>query len=280
MARVIARVSGVALRPGVSRNGRLYTRDAIGRMVARAQDKLSGGGTLPVKGPAPVPISQLTHHAAAAADDSLRIVGAVRRMSLDEDGAARFDADIADTPHGRTIASLLDTSDGQPPFLRNVSIRGAWVGDTQTLPGKDGDLVTGADLELFGLDYTGSPGVPGAQVDRFEWASGPPHPDESGDGRDLIYESVPEAHVTPITEEAAMTDEQFRVFLAGVRETLTAGQVLGTQPPPATAPAAGPAPVGPPKPLHQMNSDELADFGSAWWTSRSEADGLKSPFWR
>ncbi len=204
MARAIARVSGVALRPGISKNNRQYTRAAIAKMVARAQDRLESGGTLALTdrtGPAPEPIGQLTHH--DAGDDTTHLIGAVRRLSLDEDGAARFIADIADTPHGRTIASLLDTSDGEPPFLRNVSIRAGAIGDVQTFPGKSaGEVVSSfSDLELLGLDYTSSPGVPGAQVDHFEWVGGQRGPGESADGRVLITESVLEAHVTAITEE-------------------------------------------------------------------------------
>src|SRR6185437_5637199 len=97
MARVIARVSGVALRPGVSRNNRLYTREAIAKMVARAQERIESGQSLALIDRTKVktePLSQRTHH--AADDDSTRIVGGIRKLTLDEDGAARFTADIAD----------------------------------------------------------------------------------------------------------------------------------------------------------------------------------------
>jgi hypothetical protein len=205
MAKAIAHVSGVALKPGISRNNRLYTRQAIAHMVAQAQERIESGEGLAMvdrtKGPAPEPITQRSHH--AADDDSLRIVGRVTHLSLDENGAARFKAAIADTPHGRTIASLLDTSDGQAPFLRNVSIRAGWVGDVRTILGKDNEVISAADaLELDGLDYTASPGVPGAQVDSFEWASGAPGaPGETAGGRVLITESILEAYVDTITEE-------------------------------------------------------------------------------
>lgn len=203
MAKVIARVSGVALKPGISRNRRLYTKTAIARMVADAHDRIESGN-MPLTDQTPEPISQLTHH--QAGDDSTRLIGRVTSLSLDGEGNARFTADIADTPHGRTIASLLDTSDGQPPFLRNVSIRGAWNGPTRQILGGDGEPVTTGDaVSLNGIDYTGTPGVPGAQVDGFEWATPAayPHPGETADGRVLIYESVTEALVTVITEETS-----------------------------------------------------------------------------
>jgi hypothetical protein len=43
MTEAIATVSGTAIRPGISRNNRLYTVEAIGRMVERAQQRLDAG---------------------------------------------------------------------------------------------------------------------------------------------------------------------------------------------------------------------------------------------
>lgn len=202
MAKAIATVGGVALAPGVSRNGRWYTPEAIAKMVARAQQRLGGDG-ITIRdslGEAGGPLATLTHH--QAEDDSTRIVGRITSISVDENGAARYTGEIADTPHGRTIASLLDTSDGRPAFLKGVSIRGAWVGTVRRVKGPDGAPVeTASDLELDGLDYTRKPGVPAAQVDTFAWAgkSGRTETDE----RVLITESVQEARVTAITEETA-----------------------------------------------------------------------------
>lgn len=206
MARTIATVSGTALVPGVSRNGRWYTRETIARAVARAQQRIAEGGTLDLvrRDLDAEPMSQLTHH--AAEDDSTRVVGRVTALRLAEDGSARFDAAIADTPHARAIASLLDTSDGEPPFLKGVSIRGAWLGKVRRVQGPSGVLVErGDDLELDGLDYTRKPGVTGAQVDAFAWvADGAPESTETSE-RVLITESVQEAHVTTITEETTGT---------------------------------------------------------------------------
>jgi uncharacterized protein DUF6582 len=206
MARVIAHVSGIALTPGMSRNRRVYTRGAIARMVGRAQERIEAGNNLNIvdrSKPAavPEPLTQLTHHETT---DSTRIVGRITGLSLDEHGQARFNADIADTPHGRVIASLLDTSDGRPPFLRNVSIRGSWLGEIKQVLGEDGEpAMTAPDIDLDGLDYVDSPGVPGAGVDSFQWAVGVPRPGEADSSRTLIHESVTEVRVTSLTEETA-----------------------------------------------------------------------------
>ena len=157
MAKSIATIGGIALAPGVSANGRLYTREAIAKMVTRGQARIKAGTQ---------PLTMLSHH--GAGDDSLRIAGQLSSLSLDGDGAARFTAGIADNDAGRNIAALLDTSDGKPAYLRNVSIRGAWASDPHEVKGPDGKTVTTAsDLELAGLDYTKDPGVALAAIDAF-----------------------------------------------------------------------------------------------------------------
>lgn len=209
MATRLATVGGYALRPGVSRNGRLYTPEVIQKAVERAQTRISNGG-LDISRPVE-PMSQRTHH--AADDDSTRIVGRLTSMSLTDDGSARFTADIADTAHGRDIAALVSPkTPGDPasvdPFLRGVSIRGFWLGPVRRETGPDGALVeTGDDLEIDGLDYTGMPGVPGAEIDHYSTTSpvrGVPreavYSTESNPGRVAIYESV-EARVDPAVEE-------------------------------------------------------------------------------
>ena len=191
MARILATVSGTALKPGVSLNRRYYSPEAIAGAVKSAQARISGDG---------MPLSMRSHH--AAEDDSTRIVGRIRSLTLAEDGSARFTADIADTEHGRTIATLLDSSGGAEPFLKGVSIRGFWEGRVRKIKGPDGlgDVEQGDSITLAGLDYTASPGVPGAGIDTFAWADDG-HKTETTE-RILITESVQEARVT-ISEETA-----------------------------------------------------------------------------
>jgi hypothetical protein len=180
----IARVSGIGLRPGVSLNKRKYTREAIGRMVERANAALKSGDES---------LTTLTHH--AAGDDSTRIVGRLTKVWQDPDtGDMRYKADIANTEHGRTIANLLDTRDGKP-YLKGVSIRGAWASEPRRETLEDGTHVeTGDDIALYGLDYTATPGVPGAQVTAFERVA----ESAAAGARWGIYESAPDALVEAV----------------------------------------------------------------------------------
>jgi hypothetical protein len=184
VAKVIATIGGVALRPGISRNRRLYTRPMIAKAVQDAQERIRGGAK---------PMVMLTHH--GAEDDSRQIVAHLTGVALDEDGNARYTAAIADTAAGRDIAALVDDSDGRDPHLKGVSIRGFWTGTVRKVKGQDGEPVeTGNGLDWDGLDFTRAPGVDGAGNDTFAWA------DRSGRSetteRVPICESVEEARVT------------------------------------------------------------------------------------
>ncbi|WP_367134435.1 MULTISPECIES: DUF6582 domain-containing protein [Streptomyces] len=189
MAARIGTITGTALVPGVSRNRRLYSAEAIGRAVARAQARIDDGEQ---------PLTMLTHH--EAGDDSTQIVGRITGLTQADDGSARYTADLADTAAARAIAALVDDSGG-PPFLSGVSIRGAWIGPVRRQSGPDGAPVeTADDLEIDGLDFTRKPGVPGARVDTYTPAASLA-PAESAPGRVLITESVLEALVdTTVTE--------------------------------------------------------------------------------
>lgn len=184
----IATVSGTAIRPGISKNNRKYTVEAIGRMVERANQRLAEDE---------MPLTTLTHH--EAGDDSTRIVGRLTRLTQEADGSASYDAEITDTTYGRDILGLVA---GPSPALKGVSIRGAWVGPVRREAGPGGVAVeTADDLELDGLDYTRKPGVPGAGIASVALAGAEPR-ESDGTARVPITESAPEASVT-ITETAA-----------------------------------------------------------------------------
>jgi hypothetical protein len=185
VADVIAHVSGVALVPGVSKNGRLYTPDLIGKAVKRAQARLAEGG---------MPITSLTHH--AAGDDSSRIVGKLTSIEQDEDGRALYKMAIADTAHSRDILNLIDTKGGEQ-FLSGVSIRGAWLGPTRKQSYNGQMVETGDDLEIDGLDFTKSPGVDGANVQAVQRVGSA----KESDGRALIFESLADARVQVLEGE-------------------------------------------------------------------------------
>lgn len=207
MAKALAYVSGTALAPGVSRNNRLYTSEAIGKAVRRAQQRITDGGR---------PIGMYTHHETS---NTRELVGGITRIWQEDDGSARYVAAVADTKTGRDIASLVNPEGEEPAFLRGVSIRGNWVGGSRRERGPDGGLVeTGSDLEIGRLDWTSEPGVHGAGVDSFRYAG-------TGDGesgeRYAISESAPEALL-----ETAITEETLPAAVPqppeGVREALRA----------------------------------------------------------
>ena len=194
MAKPLARITGVAIAPGVSRNNRLYTRQNIGRLVERANTRLTDGAN---------PITMRTHH--GAGDDSTRIVGRVTKIWQDETGAARYEGEIADAGHGPTIAGLLPTSETDTSAaLRGVSIRGRWASPPTRTTAEDGTQVeTADDLEVDGLDFTANPGVAGAHamvVSSHEVPTVPPAPPNSGKSWETstvhgIVEAAPDAEI-------------------------------------------------------------------------------------
>lgn len=250
MAKRIATVTLTALKPGVSKNGRLYTREAIGKAVERAQQRLAEGG---------MPVTMLTHH--GAEDDSTRIAGGVTSIWQDADGSAKATADIADTEHGRTIAALIDNRDGKP-FLSGVSIRGSWAGQVTRINHNGQSVETSDDLDLDGLDFTRKPGVDGAGVETFE-------PDTSGrretrtDGRVAIYESVED--IVPDVEEAATVESSTPVTDSTVEEKGAPALKSGK---PAAAPTPGASSYADPgyqdDKAKRYPLDTLAHAKSAW----------------
>jgi hypothetical protein len=226
VARSIATIEGTALVPGVSKNGRLYSKEAIAKAVARLTERIAVGTD---------PAVMLTSH--CADDDSRRIVGRLTSVALAEDGSARFAAQLADTDEGRKIAALVDTRGG-PAFLKGVSIRGAWASKVRREPGPDGTPVeTADDLEISGLDFTRKPGVPGAEIDTFTPTSSSLPLETDPDGRVLITESVDEATVTitetdstddgPFADPGYRTDKQKRYVLASKVQAKAAWSAIG-----------------------------------------------------
>jgi hypothetical protein len=152
-----APISGTFLAPGVSKNGRLYTRDAITKAVNRMQERIAD--------PTGLPITMRTHH--AAEDDSTRIAAVVTKVAVSPDGVATWEAYPANTTAGREIAGATQPGvDGKRP-LAAVSIRGWWA-DTVRNTDHDGRTVeTADDFEVDGIDFTANPGVDAARISTF-----------------------------------------------------------------------------------------------------------------
>lgn len=172
-----ATVRGIFLRPGVSKNRRLYTKENIGKAVERMQEALKGNSGLP--------INMATSHGAAFNDDALSTVGRVTSVYQLPDGSAGFEADIANTSHGRDVANLAVGG-----FIKGVSIRGQWLGDVNTVTHDDGqEAVTADDLGINGIDFTHSPGVEGAEIVGANLA------ESASADASFIFESVAEVQI-------------------------------------------------------------------------------------
>lgn len=149
---VIATRTGTMLVPGVSRNGRLYTREVIGKAVERMRSRIAD--------PDGLPVVMRTHH--DAGDDSTLIVGRITDVSTDESGVAKYRADLYDTAPGRDIHTL---TSGQQPALRSTSIHGYWLGTVRRVEHAGETVETADDLEVDKIDFTATPGVVGAVLD-------------------------------------------------------------------------------------------------------------------
>jgi hypothetical protein len=167
----IARRTGTMLVPGVSLNRRLYTKELITKAVNRMQERIGS--------PDGLPIVMRTHH--EAGDNSTLIVGKITGVTVDDNGVARYESAIYDTPEGRTIATLTDPKD---PALKSTSIHGYWLGPVKRVNYENQPVETGDDLEIDAVDFTATPGVLAAVVD-----GGTAETTESGLVRTPICES-------------------------------------------------------------------------------------------
>ena len=179
----VAVVRGTFLRPGVSKNRRLYTKDAIAGAVNRMKEQLSS--------PNGLPLTMATGHGAAYADDATSFVGRVTNVALNQDGSASFEADIANTTQGRDVATLIS---GDNPFLKTISIRGEWLGDVENVEYEGQKVTTSKDFRIYGIDFTSRPGVEGAQIEDVELLS------ESAIPSSQILESFEEFEVEDDSE--------------------------------------------------------------------------------
>lgn len=190
----IATLLGTGLKPGVSANRRLYTEDHITRAVARAQQRLESGGR---------PLTMRTHHPEPGQSAHVPVTETVGRLTAiwqDADGRLRWRGALAGTDEGRNVLTLVDNRDGQQPYIKNVSIRGSWIGPTRRVRLSDGSWgETADDLEIDGIDFTHKPGVEGAEIEQV-FGPGGGATETGPDGRTVIYESAPEVQVTEISE--------------------------------------------------------------------------------
>lgn len=196
---------GVFLAPGVSKNKRFYSKELIGKAVARMQAQIVD--------PDGLPIAMRVSH--GSGDRSDQIVARIIGVDQGADGAARYEARWYDTRAAHDIAALVRPADGGLPGLRSVSISGEFLDPYQTVV--DGESVcTADDLAISMIDFTASPGVTAAVIDPDN------RPTESATAaharRMPVFESweppMPAPQPVPV-----MSDEHFNALLANIRET-------------------------------------------------------------
>jgi hypothetical protein len=176
-----ATVRGIFLRPGISKNRRLYTKENIASAIQRMQNHLASNEGLP--------LTMATSHGAAYKDDALSTVGRITQVRQLPDGSGMFEAEIANTTQGRDIAAL-----AVGKFIKGVSIRGEWLGDMRTVSLNDGEEATTCnDLVIHGVDFTHSPGVEGAEIQYAALAE--------SHAPNVIFESVESVEVIDRSEE-------------------------------------------------------------------------------
>ena len=199
-----ATIRGVFLKPGVSKNRRLYTKNNIAKAVQRMNEHLAKGEGMP--------LNMATSHAAAFQDDATSTVGRITAVSLLPDGSATFEAEIANTAHGRDVANLAAGN-----FIKGVSIRGEWAAEPRAVVHSDGEEATTADdLMVHGIDFTNSPGVEGAEIKYAQLSES-----DTSKARFAIFESIDDVEIVEkFVEPEINTEEIIRNAVESALEEL------------------------------------------------------------
>jgi hypothetical protein len=184
-----APIGGTFLAPGVSKNGRLYTSEAIAGAVERMKARIADPNSLP--------ITMRTHH--AAGDDSTKIVAYVTGVNLETDGSATWEASPVDTTAGRDIMAATRPGPDGKRALAAVSIRGWWNDPVRRVTHEGRMVDTASDLEIDGIDFTATPGVDQARITAYQESF-----TSESTARTVLTESV-EASVDTVIDEASIT---------------------------------------------------------------------------
>jgi len=188
-----APITGTFLAPGVSKNGRLYDKAAIGKAVTRMQERIAD--------PTALPITMRTHH--AAGDDSTKIAAVVTGVQQLPNGSATWEAAPVGTQAGKDIAAASRPGTDGKRALAAVSIRGWWLGPVTNVEHNGQTVETAEDMEIDGIDFTASPGVDAARIATFESRLAA---EAAPAGRTPITESVEALVADEITDQATTTE--------------------------------------------------------------------------
>jgi len=201
-----APITGTFLAPGVSKNGRLYDKAAIGKAVTRMKERIAD--------PTALPITMRTFH--GAGDDSTKIAAYVTKVGLSGGGNATWEASPVDTQAGRDVMAATRPGPDGKRALAAVSIRGWWLGPVTNVEHNGQTVETADDLEIDGIDFTASPGVDAARIATFETQLAA---EAAPAGRTPITESVEalvaDAHTDKSVYEAVILASDMHRFIDG-----------------------------------------------------------------
>jgi hypothetical protein len=129
----------------ISLNGRQYPREAVDKLVQSAQLQLSDPGALP--------LTCYLSHDDADQDRTRDLVGRITKVWR-EGNKAYASIDIPGTTAGRDVVTLVEGK-----YINSLSLRATnaemKIDKNRTFP-----QVGGANLQLLGIDFTTSPGLP------------------------------------------------------------------------------------------------------------------------
>jgi len=198
-------ITGTFLAPGVSKNGRLYDKSAIGKAVTRMQERIAD--------PTALPITMRTFH--GAGDDSTKIAAYVTKVGLSGDGNATWEAAPVDTQAGRDVMAAARPGPDGKRALAAVSIRGWWLGPVTNVEHDGQTVETADDMEIDGIDFTASPGVDAARIRTFESRLAA---EAAPAGRTPITESVEALVADEITDQATTTEADTKAHVQAAWE--------------------------------------------------------------
>lgn len=199
----------------VSLNGRKYPAESVNRLVQSAQTQLSS--------PDPLPLTCYLSHDDAYLDKTLNLAGKI--VGVGKEGTKAFALiDIPNTTSGRDAATLV--RDG---YIRSMSLRASnaemYINKNDPMPMP---MVGGARLQLDGIDFTTSPGLPQvARIADITESHTPQSINEVFDASDknlLIEENI----TASPTKEQSMTEQEKAALKAALLEELKAAQQQAT----------------------------------------------------
>jgi len=152
----VAEIQGRFTAPGINKNRRNYTPEAIAYGVADLQRRIDAGEA---------PAVGFTSHGARYDDDVTNIAIKPTKVWQAEDGSAWYRGDIPDTPVGNAVAALAANG-----YATTVSMAANWDGEVRELTDENGEPYQEGERLIFaGFDFTSDPATPQSVVASVEF---------------------------------------------------------------------------------------------------------------